>query len=214
MTVVMCDTNSDIASQGSIPVTNTMWRASAMSYLPYVDYCCPSGEQPTDSEEINKHRLYKYRVLRPDFVHVDSGHFHLAAVLDRCAQVGVVPIQNQRIASYLPEFGNPRAAEVDNPISSSNLREGRVNCEMSMSSAIYEMMAKKMIRDMYYGSRDWFSSKYFLVPDRSRNLMPREVSALSVVSSENEGDGTINVPRMITTPGEVVLHKAFKERGM
>lgn len=170
--VVLSDTNRDINQTGTIPFINTFWRVSLMSYWPYVDYVCPSGEFPADREKADRHWLRIYQVLRPDMVNIASDNPNKERIYDRVRQVGARPVEFNRDAQWPVAPGLSGAKMFAGAeVSSRGLRKGSVD-KSAFTRTVQHVLAIKKIRDELYGPRDWFGHEGVILPDKGRGLTP------------------------------------------
>lgn len=170
--VILCDTNQEIAATGQIPFLNTFWRTSMMSYWPYVDYACPSGDFPlADQNAADRHWLHKYAILRPFAVNVAPDHSQKKIVLERIAKVGAIPVESHRLSQWYPAIPGEFVAQEfgEQTASSRELKWGKID-ETQFERAFRHMLFLKNLRDQMYGRRRWFNPKGIVLPDPVRGL--------------------------------------------
>lgn len=170
--VVACASDNYIRLAGGRPFLNTLWRISLMSYLPWVDYVCASGD--SDIEDIHRHWIYKTQVLWPDYISVEENHPFRERKFVQAKAAGVRVLTHRRAGMYYPiKVGSPSLERIDGPeISSGHLSEGIVGrqTEFSYSNPYAHLFTVKGIRDQLYGKRDWFASKQILLPSDQRKM--------------------------------------------
>ncbi|MBN2016188.1 hypothetical protein JW766_05130 [Candidatus Dojkabacteria bacterium] len=155
--VVSCDTNFAIREFGYRPFLDTVSRMSLISYLPWVDITCSSGDFPR-GEPARLHWVHKYRTLRPDFVVLEIDDPLFDEKKARTEEIGGKVIVDYRESVYGPRGLNDPTMERlhQNEISSSNLVAGTVG-EWCLSNAYAHAFTIKQIREEMYGIRNWFS---------------------------------------------------------
>jgi glycerol-3-phosphate cytidylyltransferase-like family protein len=175
--VVICDTNQGIMVAGQIPFLNTLWRTSLMSFLPYVDYACPSGEYPhTDNDAADRHWLNVYSLLSPFAVNIAPDHFRKEVVYKRVRQVGAIPIEFPREGQWWPILPGESSPGSFEP-SSRSIKDRAVSEDM-LIRIIDHLLLVKHIRDQMYGPRQWFGPKGILLTNPSRSLTPGFIQPL------------------------------------
>lgn len=152
--VVACDSNKDIELTDSAPFLTTAWRISILSYLPYLDYICSSGDFER-IEDADSHWAYKYKALRPDFVDIEEGGEYAEKKAQRTIEAGAKPLYHHRETQYLPGPGQI--------LSSSSIHAGNVGdmqdghrADWNYTNPYLHLLTIKQIRDLKYGKRKLF----------------------------------------------------------
>lgn len=205
--IVSCDNNSLIRASHTTPFLNTLWRVSMMSYIPWVDYVCPSGDfiGVSYNKDVDRHWAHKYQILKPDFVNVDPDSPQLESITQRIKNAGAIPvISPYRTGAWIPEPGNPMAKRGKNPISATNIRDNKVDIN-TLESEFNHLLLVKHIRDEMYGARNLFNSPNLLRLDKSRGYYPVKVE----VPQYEENPFKIQVPELPVSPNEKLLHFAL-----
>jgi len=170
--VVACATNSYIRSIGDIPFLNSLSRMSLISYMPWPDYVCSSGEFELDKGL--KHWIYKTQIIAPDYYSIQEDHFLKESKIIQARAAGAKILTHKRTGMYFPtEVGSTSMTHLEGPeVSSSGLLQGTVGrkTEFSYSNPYAHLFAVKQIRDELYGKRNWFGSKQILLPSDAGNM--------------------------------------------
>jgi glycerol-3-phosphate cytidylyltransferase-like family protein len=171
--VVSCDTNSFIKASGAEPYLNTLWRASFMSYLPWVDYVTTSGEYPNGGNAA-EHWAYKYWILKPDYINIDPESKNFDEIKSQVETIGAEAIFIERLSAWLPKLNVYRGTRVENPISGSSIKADKANI-LAFEREFKHLLAVKDIRDKLYGPRKLFVPNNLITIDKSRTVFPVSV---------------------------------------
>ena len=189
-----------------------------MSYLPYIDYACPSGKYETNGPGPSRHFVHKYRILKPDFLVIDPiGDFHKEQVQNARA-VGVEVFEMPRMFQWIPELGNPFGTKIEKTLSATRVRGDEVDPYI-FEKAFLEVQAIKSIRADLYGPRRWFIPSNLLLPDKSRGQVPeRLIKSIEYPTSRFQAwmTGSTDIPVVLKPEGfedlrEIELRLALRE---
>lgn len=156
--VVACANNNYISQTGSMPFLDTVSRMSLMSYLPWIDYVCHSGEYTLDTALT--HWIYKIQNIAPDYYMIENDHPLKDKKIFQAITAGAKILTHGRAGIDFPtEIGSSLKRRFPGPeISSGGILAGTVGIEseISYSNPYARLFAIKNARDMQYGKRDWF----------------------------------------------------------
>lgn len=165
--MVACEQNQEIEHWGKVPFCDTVARASLMSYVPYVDLVAPSGSWGEGGDP-DLHWQYKLGLIKPDFISVEVDDPFRERKTQRAEALGIKVLTNYRHGAWMPHLNDDGTLTMEkqpgNVLSSTNLMNDNVadlenGPDFRLTQPINHLMAKKQIRDMLYGRREWFSNQ-------------------------------------------------------
>jgi hypothetical protein len=213
VTVAVADTNKEVAEAGSDPYLNTLWRVSLLSYSPYCDYVCPSGNFNRKQKEADRHWQHKYALLRPFAIHIARDHPRYDIVLKRCLEVDAIPMSFPRFGDFVPKVGEPFHHIVDNMLSSRRLWKDTVE-EGTFQTHWHRLLHIKRIRDELYGRRNWFEPEGVILPNAKIGLTPEHLRPGIIITRDSSAGRKIVIPPLADDPREIQLREALNSLNM